>query len=103
MNYRKRFQQADLSGKTALVTGARVKIGTYSMVMYNRNERVQLIVLYCVGHQCALKLLVAGATVIATTRFPTDASHRFAQHPEYHLFKSRLHIVGLDLRLVSNL
>ena len=48
LNYRKRLQTADLTGKVAVLTGARVKI----------------------GYRVALKLLRAGATLIATTRFP---------------------------------
>ena len=50
LNYLKRNQVADLTGRTVMVTGARVKI----------------------GYQTALKLLRCGATVIATTRFPAD-------------------------------
>ena len=48
LNYAKRFQTASLAGRVGLVTGARVKI----------------------GFQTALKMLRAGARVIATTRFP---------------------------------
>ena len=44
-NYEKRFQSADLHGRVALVTGARVKI----------------------GYQAALTLLRCGATVVACT------------------------------------
>lgn len=76
LNFSKRFQTADLRGKVALITGARVKI----------------------GFQTAVKLLLAGAAVIATTRFPTDAAERFAQHPEYETFKDRLQIFGIDFR-----
>ena len=47
-NYARREHSADLSGRVALVTGARVKI----------------------GYQAALKLLRAGARVVALTRFP---------------------------------
>lgn len=75
-NYAKRFQTAGLSGKTALVTGARVKI----------------------GYQAALKLLRAGAKVIVVTRFPHDAALRYAREPDYAAFSSRLQIHGLDLR-----
>ena len=55
LNWRKRHQTADLSGRVALVTGGRVKI----------------------GFQTALKLLRAGASVVVTTRFPHDATDRF--------------------------
>jgi NAD(P)-dependent dehydrogenase (short-subunit alcohol dehydrogenase family) len=75
-NYAKREQTADLSGHYALVTGARVKI----------------------GYQSSLKLLRAGAHVIATTRFPVDAAERYAQEPDYASFCERLEVHGLDLR-----
>ena len=76
LNYRKRQQTADLSGKVAVLTGARVKI----------------------GFRAALKLLRCGATLVATTRFPRDAAERFAQEDDYASWASRLHVVGLDLR-----
>jgi hypothetical protein len=76
LNFTKRFQTADLRGKVALVTGARVKI----------------------GFQAAIKLLLAGAAVIATSRFPRDAAERFAKHPEYETFKDRLQVFGIDFR-----
>lgn len=76
LNFTKRFQTADLRGKVALVTGARVKIGFH----------------------VAIKLLQSGAAVIATTRFPRDAAERFAAHPDYETFKDRLQIFGLDFR-----
>ena len=76
LNYEKRFQSADLSGRVALVTGARVKI----------------------GYHIALKLLRAGARVIATTRFPRDAARRYAQEPDWAQLAPRLEVVGLDLR-----
>src|SRR6185503_8671429 len=75
-NYAKREQTADISGRYALVTGARVKI----------------------GYQAALKLLRAGAHVIVTTRFPVDAAARYAQEPDFGAFRERLGIHGLDLR-----
>ncbi len=75
-NYAKREQTADLAGRYALITGARVKI----------------------GFQAALKLLRAGAHVIVTTRFPGNAAERYAQEPDYLRFKDRLQIHGLDLR-----
>jgi NAD(P)-dependent dehydrogenase (short-subunit alcohol dehydrogenase family) len=75
-NYAKREQTADLTGHHALVTGARVKI----------------------GYQASLKLLRAGAYVIATTRFPVDAVDRYAQEPDFASFRERLEVHGLDLR-----
>jgi NAD(P)-dependent dehydrogenase (short-subunit alcohol dehydrogenase family) len=76
LNYEKRFQTADLTGRAALVTGARVKI----------------------GFQASLKLLRAGARVIATTRFPHDAAKRYALEPDFPVWRERLHVHGLDLR-----
>ena len=75
-NYAKREQTADLSRQYALVTGARVKI----------------------GYQAALKLLRAGAHVIALTRFPVDAADRYSQEADFAEFRERLEIHGLDLR-----
>jgi NAD(P)-dependent dehydrogenase (short-subunit alcohol dehydrogenase family) len=75
-NYAKRTQTAELAGRVALVTGARVKI----------------------GYQVALKLLRARATVIATTRFPVDAADRYAAEPDFAEWHDRLTIFGLDLR-----
>jgi NAD(P)-dependent dehydrogenase (short-subunit alcohol dehydrogenase family) len=75
-NYQKRFQSVPLEGRVALVTGARVKI----------------------GYQTALKLLRAGATVVATTRFPHDAARRYADEADFEGFRDRLRIHGLDLR-----
>ena len=75
-NYAKREQTADLSGRYALVTGARVKI----------------------GFQASLKLLRAGAHVVVTTRFPIDAADRYSKEPDFAIFRERLQIHGLDLR-----
>ena len=75
-NYAKRELTADLDRHYALVTGARVKI----------------------GYQAALKLLRAGAHVVATTRFPVDAASRYAQEPDFGAFRDRLQIYGVDLR-----
>lgn len=76
LNYEKRFQKADLTGQVALITGSRLKI----------------------GYQSVLLLLRAGATVIATTRFPVDSALRYSKEPEFHEWKDRLQIYGLDLR-----
>src|SRR6187402_2146214 len=60
-NYRKRTQTADLRGRVALISGARVKI----------------------GYQAAILLLRAGARVVVTTRFPRDAALRYARESDY--------------------
>lgn len=76
LNYAKRFQTADLTGQVALMTGSRLKI----------------------GYHVTLMLLRAGATVIATTRFPADSAIRFSKEKDYLKWNNRLHIHGLDLR-----
>ena len=76
LNYSKRFQTASLHGKVALITGSRLKIGYHATLM----------------------LLRAGATVIATTRFPVDAAERYAKEEGFADWQDRLHIHGLDLR-----
>lgn len=75
-NYHKRFQTTDLTGQVALITGSRLKIGYHAVLM----------------------MLRSGATVIATTRFPVDSAQRYAKEKDYHEWKDRLHIHGLDLR-----
>ncbi len=75
-NFLKRNQSADLSGRVALVTGARVKI----------------------GYQAGIKLLRAGCKVIVTTRFPNDAAARYGDEEDFAQWQDRLEIHGLDLR-----
>lgn len=79
-NYAKRFQTADMSGQVALVTGSRLKI----------------------GYHITLMMLRAGATVIATTRFPVDSAIRFAKEDDFTDWGQRLHIHGLDLRHIPS-
>jgi NAD(P)-dependent dehydrogenase (short-subunit alcohol dehydrogenase family) len=76
LNFAKRVQTADMRGRVALVTGARVKI----------------------GYQAAVMLLRAGADVIVATRFPRDAARRYAREPDSAEWTQRLHIYGIDLR-----
>ncbi|MDA0330315.1 MAG: SDR family oxidoreductase [Gemmatimonadetes bacterium] len=75
-NYQKRGELADLSGRVALLTGGRVKI----------------------GYQAGIKLLRCGAELIVTTRFPRDAAARYAREDDFEDWKHRLQIFGLDLR-----
>jgi NAD(P)-dependent dehydrogenase (short-subunit alcohol dehydrogenase family) len=75
-NYQKRHQSADLSGRVALVTGGRIKI----------------------GYQTALRMLRDGAKVIVTTRFPRDCAKRFSAEADFSQWCDKLQIHGLDLR-----
>ncbi|MGK0489457.1 MAG: NAD(P)-dependent dehydrogenase (short-subunit alcohol dehydrogenase family) [Candidatus Endobugula sp.] len=79
-NYAKRFQTADLTNQVALVTGSRLKIGYHITVI----------------------MLRAGATVIATTRFPVDSAIRYAKEPDFSTWGHRLKIHGLDLRHIPS-
>jgi len=76
LNFRKRTELADLSGRVALLSGGRVKI----------------------GYQAGLKLLRCGAHLIVTTRFPRDAANRYANEPDFADWGHRLEVFGLDLR-----
>ncbi len=75
-NFAKRTETADLTGKVALLTGGRVKI----------------------GYQAGIKLLRAGAHLIVTTRFPRDSAERYAREEDFEEWRDRLEIFGLDLR-----
>lgn len=75
-NYRMRDLHSDLTGRVALVTGGRVKI----------------------GFQTVLRLLRDGAKVLVTTRFPHSAARRFYAESDSADWSHRLHLYGLDLR-----
>jgi NAD(P)-dependent dehydrogenase (short-subunit alcohol dehydrogenase family) len=75
-NFAKRSETADLTGRVALLTGGRVKI----------------------GYQAGIKLLRAGARLIVTTRFPRDSALRYAAEADFDQWGHRLEIYGLDLR-----
>ncbi len=79
-NYAKRFQNADCTGQVAVITGSRLKI----------------------GYHITLMLLRAGATVVATTRFPVDSATRYAQEDDFNEWGHRLKIHGLDLRHIPS-
>ena len=79
-NYAKRFQNADVKGQVAVITGSRLKI----------------------GYHISLMLLRGGATVIATTRFPVDSALRFSKEEDFPEWGHRLKIHGLDLRHIPS-
>jgi len=72
----RREARTDLTGRRALLTGGRAKIGLH----------------------IALRLLRDGAHTTITTRFPSDAVRRFASMPDSADWLHRLRIVGIDLR-----
>jgi NAD(P)-dependent dehydrogenase (short-subunit alcohol dehydrogenase family) len=76
MSHAKRDARTDLTGKRALLTGGRAKIGMY----------------------IALRLLRDGAHTTITTRFPRDAVRRFTSLPDSSDWIHRLRVVGIDLR-----
>ncbi len=75
-NRARRDARADLTGRRALLTGGRAKIGMY----------------------IALRLLRDGAHTTITTRFPNDAIRRFKAMEDSGDWLHRLKIVGIDLR-----
>ncbi|MDX6655239.1 MAG: hypothetical protein QOH62_32 [Solirubrobacteraceae bacterium] len=75
-NHERREARADLTGRRALLTGGRAKIGMY----------------------IALRLLRDGAHTTITTRFPRDAVRRFSAMDDSADWLHRLRIVGIDLR-----
>jgi NAD(P)-dependent dehydrogenase (short-subunit alcohol dehydrogenase family) len=75
-NKSRRALSTDLSGRRALLTGGRVKI----------------------GFQLALMMLRDGAELLITTRFPQDALRRFRAAPGSAAWFDRLTVVAVDLR-----
>jgi NAD(P)-dependent dehydrogenase (short-subunit alcohol dehydrogenase family) len=75
-SHARRNARTDLSGRRALLTGGRAKIGMY----------------------IALRLLRDGAHTTITTRFPNDAVRRFTAMDDSDDWLHRLRIVGIDLR-----
>ncbi|MFF7531877.1 SDR family NAD(P)-dependent oxidoreductase [Streptomyces bobili] len=75
-NRARRDARTDLTGKRALLTGGRAKIGMY----------------------IALRLLRDGAHTTITTRFPKDAIRRFKAMDDAADWIHRLEVVGIDLR-----
>ena len=75
-SHAKREARTDLTGRRALLTGGRAKIGMY----------------------IALRLLRDGAHTTITTRFPRDAVRRFSSLEDSADWIHRLRVVGIDLR-----
>jgi NAD(P)-dependent dehydrogenase (short-subunit alcohol dehydrogenase family) len=75
-HHARREARTDLTGRRALLTGGRAKIGMY----------------------IALRLLRDGAHTTVTTRFPRDAVRRFSAMGDSGEWLHRLHVVGIDLR-----
>ena len=79
-NYSFRTMKLDFSGRIAIVTGGRVKIGYY----------------------IATKLLSYGAKVLITSRFPKDTLFKYQQDPDYEKWKNNLVIYPIDFRIFES-
>ena len=77
LNWTKRAEGCNLHGRVALVTGGRMKI----------------------GFRIVLKLLRCGCEVIASTRFPIDATRRYHAETDSMQWAHRLHIVVREREL----
>ncbi|MEV0171581.1 SDR family oxidoreductase [Streptomyces sp. NPDC050803] len=75
-NTARRALSTDLSGRRALLTGGRVKI----------------------GFQLALMMLRDGAELLVTSRFPHDTVRRFRAEPGSAKWLDRLTVLAVDLR-----
>jgi hypothetical protein len=79
LNADKRMQTSpNLQGKTAVVTGGRIKI----------------------GFETALKLLRCGARVIISTRYAQDADKQYRKQSDYVRWSERLTILAADFRSI---
>ena len=79
-NYSFRTMKLDFTGRIAIVTGGRVKIGYY----------------------IATKLLSYGAKVLITSRFPKDTLFKYQKNPEYEKWKDNLIIYPIDFRIFES-
>lgn len=81
LNEQMRGLYCNLHGRTALVTGGRIKI----------------------GYAVCLRLLRQGAKVIAVTRYPKSALETYMKEADYSSFADRLIIIGFDLMRVDRI
>ncbi len=86
LNWSKRNATADLTGRVALVTGGRIKIGCGSAsplaaLSFCRSPSATDVSQRCLEArlETALILLRCGATVYVTSRFPKDAARRYSE------------------------
>lgn len=80
INWAKRFRKKDLTGKNAVVTGGRIKI----------------------GFETALRLLRCGCNVIVSTRFANDALKRYMAEDDYEEWRDRLQIVQVNFTKLNS-
>jgi NAD(P)-dependent dehydrogenase (short-subunit alcohol dehydrogenase family) len=81
VNASKKDIKKDLTGKIAIVTGGRVKI----------------------GFETAIRLLQNKCTVIITSRFIDDCLERYEKHPDFNNFKDRMFIYQLNMLNGNNI
>lgn len=74
-NVAKKTFTKDLTGKIAIVTGGRIKI----------------------GFETAIRLLRCNCTVIVTSRFVDNCLERYSQEPDFETFRYNLHIYQLNM------
>lgn len=79
-NYQFRSMEIDLTGRIAVVTGGRVKI----------------------GFEIVKKLLSYNAKVIMTTRFPVDCLNRLKMESNYNKWKNNINIYPIDFRFFES-
>src|SRR3984957_8491493 len=88
LSHAKRDARTDLTGRGALVTGGRAKIGMDIALRLLRDG----------AHTAITTPLPDGAHTTITSRFPNDAVRRFAAMHDSADWLHRLRIVGIDLR-----
>eukprot|EP01080_Neovahlkampfia_damariscottae_P006190 gene6190-10197_t len=80
MNQKMRKTTKDLSGKIAIVTGGRIKV----------------------GFATAMMLLRANAKVVVTSRFVKDTLQRFEKEPDFKKYRKNLEVYPLDMKSLEH-